>query len=70
VLKIPGSHGSMTKAGKVRQQTPNVESKGVNASKKMIPRKRYHRLYKKRVVKERYGGQPNSIGAKRALYST
>ncbi|MHA1197560.1 MAG: 30S ribosomal protein S30e [Promethearchaeota archaeon] len=28
---MPGSHGSLTKAGKVRQQTPKVERTGVNA---------------------------------------
>ena len=58
----------MTKAGKVRQQTPRVESTGVNSIKKKIPRKRYRRLYRKIVLNENYGGQPDSIGAKKARY--
>ena len=56
----------MTKAGKVRQQTPKVASTGVNSTKKRIPRKRYKNLYKKRVIKGKFGGQPDSIGAKKA----
>lgn len=58
----------MTKAGKVKQQTPRVESTGVNSIKKKIPRKRYRRLYKKRIINEKFGGQPDSIGAKKARY--
>ncbi|MFW9819939.1 MAG: 30S ribosomal protein S30e [Candidatus Thorarchaeota archaeon] len=65
---IPGSHGSLTKAGKVRQQTPTSESKGVNSRKKMIPRKRYKKLYKERIIEENFGAQPDSIGAKKAFY--
>ena len=58
----------MTKAGKVRQQTPKIEATGVNASKKAIPRKRFRRLYTKRIVKGKFGGQPDSIAAKKAKY--
>ncbi|MFW9876999.1 MAG: 30S ribosomal protein S30e [Candidatus Thorarchaeota archaeon] len=36
MIKVPGSHGSLTKAGKVRQQTPKLESKGVNSRKKQF----------------------------------
>lgn len=57
-------HGSMTKAGKVRDRTPYVERRGVNSKPKLIPRLRYKALYQKRFIKERYGGQPDSIGAK------
>jgi len=66
---MPGSHGSLMKAGKIRQQTPKLESTGVNSSKKAIHRKRYKKLYKKRIIENRYGGKPDSIGAKRASYS-
>ena len=65
---LPGSHGSLTKAGKVRQQTPTIESIGVNSRKKAIPRKRYKKLYKKRFIEEKYAGQIDSIGAKRSSY--
>lgn len=58
-------HGSMTKAGRVRDTTPRVKRTGVNSKKKKIPRLRYKDLYDKRIVKEEFGGQPNSIGAKR-----
>jgi len=39
---------------------------GINSRKKSIPIKRYKKLYEKRIVEESYGGQPDSIGAKRA----
>jgi ribosomal protein S30 len=68
VIKLPGSHGSLTKAGKVKQQTPIVESKGVNSRKKSIPRKRYRKLYNERIIENHYGGQPDSNGAKKASY--
>ncbi len=58
----------MTKAGKVRQQTPKVQSTGVNSTKKAIPRERFRKLYKKRIIKGDFGGQPDSIGAKRSKY--
>ena len=65
---MPGSHGSLTKAGKVRQQTPKIERSGVNAVKKKPPRMRYRKLYENRVGKGKYAGQTDSIGAKRASY--
>jgi ribosomal protein S30 len=65
---LPGSHGSLTKAGKVRQQTPQIECTGVKSRKKMIPRKRYKKLYEERIKEENFGGQPDSIGAKKASY--
>ena len=65
---MPGSHGSLTKAGKVRQQTPRVARTGVNAKKKKPPRMRYREIYNKRIVKEIYGGQTDSLGAKRSSY--
>ena len=65
---MPGSHGSLTKAGKVRQQTTKVERTGVNAETKRPPRVRYRNLYKKRFIDGKYGGQQDSIGAKRARY--
>lgn len=58
MIKVPGSHGSLTKAGKVRQQTPSIESTGVNSRKKAIPRKRYKKIYEKRIIEDRYGGFP------------
>lgn len=65
---MPGSHGSLTKAGKVRQQTPRVARSGVNAKKKKPPRIRYRDIYKKRILNEVFGGQTDSLAAKRASY--
>ncbi|MCK4238987.1 MAG: 30S ribosomal protein S30e [Candidatus Lokiarchaeota archaeon] len=62
---MPGSHGSLTKAGKVRTQTPKVQRRGINSHPKKIPRIRYRENYKKRIIKGEYGGQTGSIGAKR-----
>jgi len=59
---MPGSHGSLTKAGKVKQQTPKIQRTGVNSRKKKPPR------YENRIVKGNYGGQKDSLGAKRASY--
>ncbi|MFX1238712.1 MAG: 30S ribosomal protein S30e [Promethearchaeota archaeon] len=65
---MPGSHGSLTKAGKVRQQTPKIPKTGVNSIKKKAPRMRFRELYQKRILKGTYGGQNDSLGAKRASY--
>ncbi|MBY9011041.1 MAG: 30S ribosomal protein S30e [Candidatus Lokiarchaeota archaeon] len=65
---MPGSHGSLTKAGKVKQQTPKIRRTGVNSKKKKPPRMRFRELYVQRVEKGRYGGQKDSLGAKRASY--
>lgn len=62
---MPGSHGSLTKAGKVRQLTPKVPRTGVNSRSKKIPRIRNKVLYQKRVVRQRYAGQQNSINAQK-----
>ena len=62
---MPGSHGSLTKAGKVRQVTPKVDRTGVNSRQKKIPRVRNRNLYMKRVVYSQYGGQANSIAAQK-----
>ncbi|MFX0135047.1 MAG: 30S ribosomal protein S30e [Candidatus Hodarchaeota archaeon] len=51
---MPGSHGSLTKAGKVRAQTPKVESK---KSPKPIPRIRNKRNYIKRIIQGQKAGQ-------------
>ena len=66
---MPGSHGSLTKAGKVRQQTPRINRTGVNSKKKKPPRVRFRELYVSRIVKGRFGGQQDSLGAKRAKFS-
>ena len=65
---MPGSHGSLTKAGKVKQQTPRIERSGVNSRKKKPPRIRFRELYKNRFINERFGGQQESLGAKRSRY--
>ena len=65
---MPGSHGSLTKAGKVKQQTPKIQRTGVNSRKKKPPRMRYRFLYENRIEKGNYGGQKDSLGAKRAKY--
>ena len=67
---MPGSHGSLTKAGKVRQITPRVKRTGVNSRSKKIPRVRNKKLYIKRVVLNKYGGQANSIAAQKHARST
>ena len=65
---MPGSHGSLTKAGKVKMQTPKIRRTGVNAKGKKPPRIRFRELYIARFVKGRYGGQQESLGAKRAKF--
>ena len=65
---MPGSHGSLTKAGKVKMQTPKIARTGVNATKKKPPRMRFRELYLQRIVKGVFGGQKESLGAKRAQY--
>jgi small subunit ribosomal protein S30e len=44
---MPGSHGSITKAGKVRDQTPKVESK---RPPKKSPRVRNSKNYTRRIL--------------------
>ncbi len=51
---MPGSHGSLTKAGKVRSQTPKVQAKVVPTP---IPRRRNRINYIKRVVNNIQPGQ-------------
>ncbi len=51
---MPGSHGSLTKAGKVRESTPKVHGRERHTP---IPRVRNKRNYVKRVVKGRVSGQ-------------
>ncbi|MFW9855442.1 MAG: 30S ribosomal protein S30e [Candidatus Thorarchaeota archaeon] len=52
---MAGSHGSLTKAGKVRNQTPKVEAR---PRKGLAPSLRNKKNYFKRVVKEIPVGQP------------
>jgi small subunit ribosomal protein S30e len=65
VKKMPGSHGSLTKAGKVRSQTPKIARTGVNSVPKKIPRIRNRLNYEKRVIEKKYAGQAASMGAQR-----
>ncbi|MHA1266436.1 MAG: 30S ribosomal protein S30e [Candidatus Helarchaeota archaeon] len=51
---MPGSHGSLTKAGKVRSQTPKVEAK---PHIKEIPRIRNKLHYIHRIVEGNEAGQ-------------
>ncbi|MBD3229773.1 MAG: 30S ribosomal protein S30e [Candidatus Lokiarchaeota archaeon] len=51
---MPGSHGSLTKAGKVRSQTPKVPS---HRPPKEIPRVRNRKNYIKRIQRNRDAGQ-------------
>ncbi len=62
---MPGSHGSLTKAGKVRGQTPQVDKTGVNSKNKKIPRVRNRNNYTKRILKHKYAGQATSMGAQK-----
>jgi len=51
-----GTHGSTTKAGKVRMQTPKIP-KTIGLRKKAFPRKRNRRNYEKRERLKRTSGQ-------------
>jgi len=51
---MPGSHGSITKAGKVRSQTPKVPAK---VRRTPIPRIRNRKNYTRRVLGEINKGQ-------------
>ncbi|TFF89451.1 MAG: 30S ribosomal protein S30e [Promethearchaeota archaeon] len=51
---MPGSHGSLTKAGKVRSQTPKVVS---HRLPKEIPRVRNRKNYIKRIERHKDSGQ-------------
>ncbi len=62
---MPGSHGSLTKAGKVRQVTPKVPRTGVNSHSKKSPRQRYRDIYTKRIIRNKYGGQATSMAAQK-----
>jgi len=53
--KVSG-HGSITKAGKVRGQTPKVP-KTISHSKRGGPRLKNRREYHKRIVLKRKSGQ-------------
>lgn len=50
-------------------QTPKIDRSGVNAQKKKPPRMRYRELYKARFVDGKFGGQQDSLGAKRSQFS-
>ncbi|MFX0015566.1 MAG: 30S ribosomal protein S30e [Promethearchaeota archaeon] len=52
---MAGSHGSLTKAGKVRNQTPKVEAR---PRKGLIPSLRNKKNYFKRVERGIPAGQP------------
>ncbi|MFX0051475.1 MAG: 30S ribosomal protein S30e [Candidatus Hodarchaeota archaeon] len=56
---MAGSHGSLTKAGKVRNQTPKVEAR---PRKGLTPSLRNKKNYVKRIVKEIPVGQPEFRG--------
>jgi small subunit ribosomal protein S30e len=51
---MPGSHGSLTKAGKVRESTPKVKGRERHTP---IPRVRNKRNYVKRFVKGQFPGK-------------
>lgn len=55
---MPGSHGSLTKAGKVRSQTPKVPRK---ERLPVIPRIRNRRNYVKRVILSKPVGQQSRL---------
>ncbi|MDI6848031.1 MAG: 30S ribosomal protein S30e [Candidatus Bathyarchaeia archaeon] len=48
------THGSLAKAGKVRSQTPKLQS---TPKKKPVPRSRNRRNYEKRIALQRKPGQ-------------
>ena len=53
------THGSLTKAGKVRMQTPKIPAR---EKKSPIPKHRNKRNYEKRVILRRTPGQNWFIG--------
>ena len=57
------THGSLTKAGKVRSQTPKVEAK---QRRMPIPRIRNKRNYVKRILNERIAGQQSRAPPRRS----
>jgi len=48
------THGSLSKAGKVRSQTPKIAA---TPKKRRIPRLRSRRNYEKRIILQRKAGQ-------------
>ncbi|MCW4053059.1 MAG: 30S ribosomal protein S30e [Candidatus Bathyarchaeota archaeon] len=48
------THGSLSKAGKVRSQTPKIQP---TPKKSAIPRRRSRRNYEKRMILQRKVGQ-------------
>ena len=58
IIQIGGrsmpTHGSLSKAGKVRSQTPKIEAR---ERRSLIPRVRNRRAYEKRIVLGRRAGQ-------------
>lgn len=48
------THGSLTKAGKVKSQTPKIQGK---VRKSPNPRVRSRRVYEKRIITGRKSGQ-------------
>jgi len=48
------THGSLSKAGKVRGQTPKIEA---TSKRTQIPRLRSRRNYEKRIILQRKPGQ-------------
>ncbi|MEM1891952.1 MAG: 30S ribosomal protein S30e [Nitrososphaerota archaeon] len=55
---MPGSHGSLTKAGKVRNQTPKVPRK---ERPPVIPRVRNRKNYVRRVILGKPVGQQGRL---------
>lgn len=51
------SHGSLTKAGKVRNQTPKIQPKEKH---KEVPRVRNRKEYEKRILKATNAPAPRS----------
>jgi small subunit ribosomal protein S30e len=56
------THGSLTKAGKVRSQTPKIAP---IEKKRPIPRVKTYRAYTKRVILSRKSGQNWPSSARR-----
>ncbi|UCE95825.1 MAG: 30S ribosomal protein S30e [Candidatus Bathyarchaeota archaeon] len=48
------THGSLSKAGKVRSQTPKIQG---TSKKNSAPRRRARRNFEKRIILQRKAGQ-------------
>ena len=65
---MPGSHGSLTKAGKVKMQTPKIERTGVNSKKKKASKNAIPGIiYRKNCKRSIWGSKRESWSEKSSI---